>query len=735
MIPPCVVKFSTLFAIGLSFVIGTVGAEEPGPTLAEAPLVANASFELDQNGDKWPDGWAAVKEGGSLESENGNHFLRLTSTAPGKTIMMYQEIPIPKGVEALKMSWKQRVTGLKKGKNPWFDARFLMEFLDAGRAKVTPGPPTPSTGKDTDGWVERSVSFLVPPGTAFLKFMPSLFQVESGTFDIDDLMIVPTDPASVRQATEAAAAEKAEKNASKLAGRQEKAAKLLAESSSLLPGGDYEKMAGKKNVVEEDGNHFLRLQASEPGKMIVDYRAVDIPAGVPALELTWKERVTGLKKGAQPWFDARILFEWKDADGKALPQKPGPAYTQKDTAGWVEKQVSFLVPEGAVTLVMMPTLFQVNAGTYELDNLILKPTDPAPILAKKAENERLAAARFVADEVPNPAKWPKMLKVVGNRLHDTDGKEVWLQGVNAGGLETLPQDEQPVKSLVVAIDDWKANCVRVPLKEEFYWGKSPYQKDGGESYRNKIDKMITLAANRGAYIVIDLHRYRAPKKEHADFWKEFAAKYKDHPAVLFDLMNEPHSISWEIWQKGGFVGDKTGKDESAFLTEAEKKENQGFESVGMQGLVDAVRSTGAKNIVIVGGIAWANDLSGILNGYALDDKGGNGIMYSWHTYNWHKGWEEVVKVAEKHPIFLGEVGADVKKMEFLAADIQEDPYTWVPDMLGFIQKYKINWTGWCFHPRATPVMITDWDYTPSPFWGAFAKDALAGKEFEMKKMR
>jgi hypothetical protein len=32
-------------------------------------------------------------------------------------------------------------------------------------------------------------------------------------------------------------------------------------------------------------------------------------------------------------------------------------------------------------------------------------------------------------------------------------------------------------------------------------------------------------------------------------------------------------------------------------------------------------------------------------------------------------------------------------------------------------------------------MITDWDYTPSPFWGAFAKDALAGKQFEMKKMR
>ena len=30
-------------------------------------------------------------------------------------------------------------------------------------------------------------------------------------------------------------------------------------------------------------------------------------------------------------------------------------------------------------------------------------------------------------------------------------------------------------------------------------------------------------------------------------------------------------------------------------------------------------------------------------------------------------------------------------------------------------------------------MITGWDYTPTPFWGAFAKEALSGKQFELKK--
>lgn len=702
----------------------------------EKILMPNGQFETDGDADQWPDSWPKVKEGGSWEVENGNHFIRLASPDAGKLVMMYGEIAIPPGTHALEISWKHRITGLKTGAQSWFDARILMEFMDANRNKVSPGPKVPNFRKDIPEWTESSVHFLVPEGAAILKFMPSLFQVAAGTWDLDNMTIKSVDPEPIRVEVAAAEAERARKAAAAAAASQAKAAQILAQQGTLIPGGDYEKMAGKKNIVTEEGNSFLRLQSDEPGKMVLDYREAVVPAGAKALELTWKQRVTGLKKGEKPWFDARIMMEWKDAGGAKLPEKPSPPYSQRDTNGWVEKSTSFLVPEGAVSLIIMPSLFQVNAGTFDLDNLVLKPTDPAPILAKKAAQERQKAARYVPDEAPNPAQWPKMLKVVGNRLHDPSGKEVWLQGVNAGGLETLPQDEQPVKSLVVAIDVWKANCVRVPMSEEFWWGKSPYQNDGGEDYRKKLDKMITLAANRGAYIVIDLHRYRAPKKEHAEFWKEFAAKYKDHPAVLFDIINEPHGISWKVWRDGGYVGNKVGVDESAFLTEEQKKKDQGFESVGMQGLVNAVRSTGAKNIIIAGGVFWCNDLTGVVNGYALEDKTGNGIMYSWHTYNWHKDWaKKVLPAAEKYPIFLGEVGADVKKMDFIPSADQEDPYTWVPDMLGFIQKHKINWTGWCFHPSATPVMISDWDYTPTPYWGAFAKRALAGEKFEMQKMR
>ena len=52
-----------------------------------------------------------------------------------------------------------------------------------------------------------------------------------------------------------------------------------------------------------------------------------------------------------------------------------------------------------------------------------------------------------------------------------------------------------------------------------------------------------------------------------------------------------------------------------------------------------------------------------------------------------------------------------------------------------IQKYRLNWTGFSFHPTCGPNVISDWDYTPTPHWGIFVKDALSGKQFELTKMR
>jgi endoglucanase len=218
--------------------------------------------------------------------------------------------------------------------------------------------------------------------------------------------------------------------------------------------------------------------------------------------------------------------------------------------------------------------------------------------------------------------------------------------------------------------------------------------------------VITLAANRGVYVLLDLHRFGVPREEHVAFWKDAAARYKDHPAVLFDLFNETHGTTWETWRES------------------------------MQKLVDAVRGTGARNIVLAGGLDWGYDLSGVANGFTLDQRDGNGIIYGSHIYPWKKDWKtKVLAAAEKYPVLVGEVGCDVRPMPFEKYGPREDLTVWAPDMIGFMQKYKLHWTAFSFHPAATPVMITGWDYTPTPVWGALVKDALAGKQFKLRKLR
>ena len=651
----------------------------------------------------------------NLVPESHRSF-KLVQQTPGKMNMRYIQVNVPSKYEGITITAEVKYTDVVRGDKNWFDARVMSNWIDANSQKKSGGPVI-GGWKGTKDWFPVKKVVKVDPGAAGIALMPCLFNVKGGSLEFRNLSVTGQekfveDPEE-KAKREAAAA----KRSAGWAKRKARAKERVANGGSLIPA---------------QNGPYAKLVSKEPGKLVNAYKEYDVPADVEALKMSWKWEVKNLKTGEKPWFDARVLFKFKDANGKEV-KNPSPVYVQKDTKGWQNRETSFLVPKEAVTFVVMPCLFQVKSGEMEMTDVTCVATSAEPLHKAAAERE-------------NRATWPKMVRVQGNRLVDTDGKEVWLQGVNAGGMETIPNGDQQVKSTVVAIDQWHANCIRLPINEAHWFGTGIYSKnDGGKSFRDACDKIVRLAANRGAYVVIDLHRFRAPKAEHVEFWKDCAAHYKNHPAVLFDLFNEPHGISWEIWRDGGWVGKQGQHDESAFLSSEEKKKNQGFESVGMQALVDAVRSTGAKNVVIAGGLFWANDLTGIESeaiekgekkSFRLTDTTGNGIMYAWHTYHWHKGWGRLLPVAAKHPIFLGEVGASpLGVMNFISDNQQEDPYTFSPDMLGFIQKLRINWTGWCFHPKAAPVMIENWDYKPTPYWGEFAKRALAGEKFEMKRMR
>lgn len=714
-----------------------------GATAAQAQpvdLIANGNFETDANGDGAPDGWGAAKGGLTWEVEDGNHYCRLKAPAPGKMTMIYRLVPMPEGIRAVELSWRQRISELKPGKQAWFDARVMLEWKDADNKKMKGAPSPPYARKNTTGWVEKKIQFLVPEGAKNLEFMPALFQVQSGIFEIDDISLHETDTAPVEAATQARTEAYQKKIATITEKRQEKAAQNSGPEGELIANGSFEEDANRDGVPDkfsavkgnlswekEGDNHFLRMTSTEPGKTVLFYRAVDIPKDTKALELKWRQRITDLKPGKQGWFDARIMLDFKNATNKKVKGGPSAPYTRKSTDGWVEKSKAFLVPEDALTLEIMPTLFQVEKGTFDLDDLSLRPTAVEPLLEAKARADEEAKFINVPAETANKANWPPELHVAGNKVLDKNNKEVLLCGVNIVSLEWNPRGERVLRNTLTAIEDWKSNIIRLPVKEQ-YW----FDPDLGTAYRELVDNVIMLAANRGAYVLLDLHRFRAPKQKHVDFWKDAAARYKDHPAVIFDLFNEPHGISWEVWKNGGFVNDKDAPaDEDAFLTAEEKVLNtKGFHSVGMQALIDAARSTGAKNIVVVGGLDWAYDASGFVKGFALDEHGGNGLMIATHIYAAKRDWAgKVLAVADKYPVIVSEFGANTQKFTFIPAEAQEDATTWVPRVFGFIQQHHFHWTAFSFHPGAGPKMLNGWDYTPTPEWGAVVKRALAGEKF------
>ena len=205
-------------------------------------------------------------------------------------------------------------------------------------------------------------------------------------------------------------------------------------------------------------------------------------------------------------------------------------------ATWKENAEQFRVPAGAATLELMFTLFNAQSGQLDFDDIELTPIPVAGIDAAEAAAQAKESARIAA--LPRPKrrcrcrirrKLPPALHVAGNQLQTPAGQSVWLQGVAIPSLEWSGGGEHILESIGVAIKDWKANCIRLPIRENFWSGHGPYQNDGGMKYRQLVDDAVNLCAGNGVYIVLDLHDFRAPTDVHVAFWKDIAPTLQKPP--------------------------------------------------------------------------------------------------------------------------------------------------------------------------------------------------------------
>jgi hypothetical protein len=190
------------------------------------------------------------------------------------------------------------------------------------------------------------------------------------------------------------------------------------------------------------------------------------------------------------------------------------------------------------------------------------------------------------------------------------------------------------------------------------------------------------------------------------FWSSVARAFKHDHALVFDLYNEPHGISWECWRDGCMLPE-------------------GWRTAGMQTLVDAVRSSGARQPIIATGLHWGTDVSSWLD-YRPDDPADQ-LAVGLHFYDFASCasldcWRRTVDpVAGEVPVVVTEIGE------------RECSGAFLDRFMSWADSADVSYLAWSWNPAgcAAPALIESWDGRPTPAGEQLRERLLALKPMKL----
>lgn len=228
------------------------------------------------------------------------------------------------------------------------------------------------------------------------------------------------------------------------------------------------------------------------------------------------------------------------------------------------------------------------------------------------------------------------------------------------------------------IQSWNAKIIRLPFNQDWI--------NTDVAYNNKLHQVIGWIKNNGAYVMLDLQWQNEtvqipaiPDSQAIEMWKKLAVRYKDDPAVLYDIHNEAHDVSFAAWQSRASE------------------------------IIDGIRSVHPKSLIFVSGLNWATDVSAC----AANPLPYDNIVYSVHAYPWQGGetdWDNNFgNYSDQLPLFVGEFGGYGENLD------------WGKQFMTYLNAKKLGWTAWSWVDD--PFLTTDNRYTPTEF-GAIAREML-----------
>jgi hypothetical protein len=340
--------------------------------------------------------------------------------------------------------------------------------------------------------------------------------------------------------------------------------------------------------------------------------------------------------------------------------------------------------------------------------------------AQTGAGERGGLTGAVAARSPATHGRGLSITVRGEHLIDGAGRAVTLHGVDISGTQwqclagatfASPSGEASIR----AIASWHANAVRIPLNEDCWLGINGVRESAARYHREIAGYVRRLHKHR-LYVILDLH-WNAPAsilshigeafagyfgmadEDHAPaFWHSVASYFKSDHAMLFDLFNEPSEISWECWLDGCLSP-------------------RGFQTAGMQQLLDVVRGTGAMQPVIVSGLEKASVDGTEWLAHHPQDPAGERVAGA-HIYGQASvgGFERNLGViARRFPVVIGEAGEKNCAHNDLDA------------LLPWADRHGVSYLAWDWFTGACsdPSLITSYAGTPSEYGIGYREHLLS----------
>lgn len=190
------------------------------------------------------------------------------------------------------------------------------------------------------------------------------------------------------------------------------------------------------------------------------------------------------------------------------------------------------------------------------------------------------------------------LKINGTQLVDKNNDPIVLKGMSSHGIVWFPDftKEYSIKKTKEA----GANVYRVAMYSEDYNG---YKSNPSYSKELAYAAIDTAIAN-DMYVIMDWHilndnNPQTNKSLALEFFEEVSAKYANNPAVLYEICNEPHWVSW-------------ANDIKPYAEE----------------VIPVIRKNSPNAIIIVGTNTWSQDVDEASNNKLNFEN----VMYTLHFY-------------------------------------------------------------------------------------------------------